>query len=101
MVSVTASVTTKALTPLGEIEPKVPTLAKIQALKDDVLQPQAVAETSVTSSTIENLSFTTLVQVPNNNCKCNVCSTPVVLDILNAGDTVFYKNIDVVVTKLV
>ena len=52
--------------------------ATIQLYKNGVAQPQA-------QSTGTSNAFTTLVQVPTNNCGCP-CSSPVEIQVLNTGD---------------
>lgn len=65
----------------------------IQLYKDGVAQPQAQA-TGLTPS------FETLVQVNKNNCGCP-CSSPVIVDVRNAGEaSATFTNINVVVTKI-
>lgn len=47
------------------------------------------------------MSFETLVQVANNNCNCNLTSSPTIVQILNNGVAVESAHINVVITKLV
>lgn len=68
------------------------TSTTIQLIKDGVLQAQA-------QSTGQSPSFTTLVQVPNNN-SCCACSSPTTIQVRNTvADTLTDANI--VVTKLI
>lgn len=64
----------------------------VQMYKDGVAQPQA-------QSVGVALGFTTLVQVPNNNCGCP-CSSPTTLQFMNETATTF-DNVNVVITKIV
>ena len=64
----------------------------IQLYKNDIAQPQA-------QSTGTTTSFTTLVQVPENNTNCP-CSVPTICEIVST-DAVTFNSIDVVVTKVI
>lgn len=68
------------------------TSTMVQMFKDGVAQPQA-------QSTGTTLGFTTLVQVPNNNCNCP-CASGTTLQFINETAATF-DNANVVVTKLV
>ena len=58
----------------------------VQLRKNGTLQPQALASQTVADTTSSNaLSFSTLIQVDRNNCKCNMCSIPVTIDVFNAS----------------
>ena len=74
----------------------------VQLRKNGILQPQALASQTVADTTSSNaLSFSTLVQVDRNNCKCNVCSIPVTIDVFNASTIpVTFDVADVVVTPV-
>ena len=46
-----------------------------QLRKNGILQPQAVSsQTAADTTSSYALSFSTLVQVDRNNCRCNMCS---------------------------
>jgi hypothetical protein len=66
-----------------------------------IAQPEAVstfeAEATADAST---LHFETCVQVANNNCNCNLTSSPTVLQFINNGIAVEDAHINVVITKL-
>lgn len=64
----------------------------IQLYKDGIPQAQA-------QSTGTNLSFTTLVQVNDNN-SCCACASPVSLQILS-DTAVTFTDINVVITKII
>lgn len=68
------------------------TSATIQLYKDGVAQPQA-------QSTGTTPSFTTLVQVTENNCGCP-CSEAVSLQVMNTTAATF-TDVNIVVTKVV
>jgi hypothetical protein len=73
-----------------------------QLYVNGVAQPEAVstfeAEAAADAS---SLQFETLVQVANNNCNCNLTSSPTVLQFSNNGIEVEDAHINVVITKLV
>lgn len=68
------------------------TSTTIQLMKNGVLQPQAQS-TGITPS------FTTLVQVPNNNSNCP-CSSPTTIQIQNTTAGTF-TDANIVITKIV
>ena len=67
------------------------TSTTVQMFKNGVAQPQA-------QSTGTTLGFTTLVQVPNNNCNCP-CVSGTTLQFINETAATF-DNVNVVVTKV-
>ena len=67
--------------------------ATIQLFKDGVAQPQA-------QSTGLSPAFTTLVQVPSNN-SCACCSSPVTVQVKNAGTaSATFTDVNICVTKV-
>lgn len=68
------------------------TATTLQLFKNGVALPQA-------QSTGTTLAFTTLVQVVNNNCNCNICSSPVTLQVKNITETTL-TNVNITVDKL-
>lgn len=72
----------------------------VQMSKDNVLQAQALTEANSTATTdIESMSFTTLVQVSeNNSCKC--CASPTVISFMNTGIEATFVQANVTVTKI-
>lgn len=72
----------------------------IQLAKNGVLQPGALSEETVASTTaIHALAFSALVVVPeDNSCKC--CKSPTIVTIVNEGVDATFSNINVVVTKI-
>ena len=80
----------------------IPTSAgvmSIQLSKDGSLQPQAQSAVTGTTSNVDNLSFTTLVQVKEDNT-CNCCTSPTVIRIVNTGVPATYNIANIVVTKI-
>lgn len=72
----------------------------IQLYKDGIALPQAQSSISVTASSVSNFGFKTLIQVSENNCICNCCSSPTVLQIINGEAELVDTHINVVVSKL-
>jgi hypothetical protein len=72
----------------------------VQMTKNGVIQPQATRTiTGATTATSANVPITTLVQVAKNNTDC-CCSSPTIIQFVNAGVGVLANNINVAVTKL-
>ena len=63
----------------------------LQLLREGVALPQA-------QSTGTTLAFTTFIQVTKNNCNCNVCSSPVTLQVKNSTATTL-NNVNITVDK--
>jgi hypothetical protein len=73
---------------------------QVQMMKNDVLQPQAVAAaTSAATGSIVSLSFSTFVQVSENNSNC-CCSSPTVLRFMNIGPAATYVQANVTIRKI-
>ena len=64
-----------------------------------VLQPQAIAEYTGSTTAIGDFKFQTLVQVAQDNTKC-CCTSPTTLQFINGATAVEDAHINVVVTKL-
>ena len=89
-VTVSGSVTGSAA---GEIE--------VQLDKDGVLQPQAVAlATAADATSIIPFSFTTLIQVPDNNVINCPCATVTTISLRNMGIAATYNTIDVTAVRI-
>ena len=72
----------------------------IQMTKNGTVQPQATRTiTGATTATSVDIPITTRVQVTENNSNC-CCSSPTVVQFINAGVAVTANNINVVVTKI-
>ncbi len=77
-----------------EVDASSATASTIQLYRDGVALPQA-------QSTGTSPSFTTLVQVPSNNNPDCCCSSPVTLQVKNAGTaSATFTDVNVVVTKV-
>ena len=63
----------------------------LQLLREGVALPQA-------QTTGTTLAFTTFIQVPKNNCNCNICSSPVTLQVKNSTATTL-NNVNITVDK--
>ena len=71
-----------------------------QLYKNGSSQIQATTSATSTSETdIVHMSFTTLVQVPQNNT-CNCATSPTTIQIMNIGVPALFAQADLVVTKL-
>lgn len=80
----------------------IPTSAgvmSIQLSKDGTLQPQAQSAVTGTTTNVDNLTFTTLVQVKENNT-CSCCSSPTVIRVVNTGVPATYNIANICVTKI-
>jgi hypothetical protein len=76
-------------------------LISFQLFKNGVAQVQAIASNTASDATSShNMSFTTFVQVPVNNCRCDSCTSPTTVNIVNTGVGATYGNVDVVVDKI-
>lgn len=66
-----------------------------------VVQPNAISEYEAAAvADAGALHFETCVQVANNNCNCNMTSSPIILQFINNGIAVEDAHINIVVTKL-
>lgn len=74
-------------------------IASIQLYKNGIAQSQAQSSATCATGNNESLSFSTLVQVQENN-GCSCCDAPTLLHIVNTGVEVEYANINVCVTKI-
>ena len=80
----------------------IPTSAgvmSIQLSKDGVLQPQAQSAVTGTTTDVDNVSFTTLVQVKEDNT-CSCCTTPTLIRVINTGVPATYNIANICVTKI-
>ena len=72
----------------------------IQLSQNNVLQPQTVAKTTPSDTTSTySLSFSTLIQVKENNSNCP-CSAPLVVELVNTGVPIAVDTMAVTVTKI-
>lgn len=72
----------------------------IQLYKNGVALPQAISSFSLTAGDVSNFGFKTLVQVAENNCNCNCCSSPTVLQVINGDVALTETHVNIVVTKI-
>lgn len=80
----------------------IPTSAgvmSIQLSKDGVLQPQAQSSVTGTTTNVDNMAFTTLVQVKEDNT-CSCCTTPTLIRVVNTGVPATYNITNICVTKI-
>ena len=80
--------------------PATAALTSIQLFVDGVAQPQAVSLFTGIAETTNTFGFKTLVQVTTNNCNCNCCSSPTVLQVRNGDTALTGAQINIVVTKI-
>lgn len=67
-----------------------------------VAQPEAISTFEAADvASAGSLQFETCVQVANNNCNCNMTSSPTVIQFMNNGIAVEDAHINVVITKIV
>lgn len=66
-----------------------------------VAQPEAISSFEATAiGNSQTMRFESCVQVANNNCNCNLTSSPTILQFFNTGIAVEDAHINVIVTKL-
>ena len=66
-----------------------------------VAQPEAISSFEATAiGNSQTMKFESCVQVANNNCNCNLTSSPTILQFFNTGIAVEDAHINVIVTKL-
>lgn len=71
----------------------------VELKKEGVTQGKAT-ETATSETAKSALSFTSLVQVPQNN-SCSPCISPTTCTVVNSGAEAVFDTINLVVTKLV
>lgn len=72
----------------------------IQLYVNGVAQPQAQSQFTTAAGDVSNFSFTTLVQVSENNCNCNCYSSPTVLQVRATGSDLTDGDANIVVSRL-
>ena len=83
----------------ASITPAAAGTVSIQLVKDNVVEPAAVSSATGAADSISSLSFSTLVQVRDNNtCCCN--TSPTVLQLLNTGQAGVFSIVNIVITKI-
>lgn len=85
----------------GFATPDAVTEVTIQLMVNGVLQPQAITSFVPTAVTDERaFGFKTFVRVLENNCNCNVLTSPTTLQFVNGATALSDVHINVVVTKI-
>ena len=74
-------------------------IVSIQLYKDGTPQPQAQSAVTGTTSTVDNISFVTLVQAKEDNT-CNCCTTPTTIKVMNTGEDSTFTVANICVTKI-
>ena len=85
----------------GYATPDATTEVTVQLYVNGVAQPQAKSSfmgTAITAT--DNFSFKTFVRVMENNCQCNVLSSPTILQVMNLETSLSDAHINVVITKI-
>lgn len=73
-----------------------------QLYVNGVAQPQAISSfTAVAVTDVYPVGFKTFVQVTENNCNCNLLSSPTVLQVRIGDTAVSDAHVNIVVTKIV
>lgn len=76
-------------------------LLSLQIFKNGSPQVQAItSNTAADATSLNSMSVTTLVQVPINNCRCDSCTSPTTVNVVNTGVGATYGNVDIVVNKI-
>ena len=71
----------------------------IELVKAGIVQPQGQAIATLAEGSTVPLSFTSLVQVSQNNtCRC--CDSPTILQVMSNDVDVTYPIVDITVTKI-
>ena len=83
----------------GAATPSAAGTVSIQLSKNGTLQPQAQSAVTGTTSTIDNISFVTLVQVREDNT-CSCCTSPTIIRVINTGEDANYAIVNICVTKI-
>lgn len=84
----------------GFANPGAAGLVSAQLFVNGVAYPQAISSFTGTVDTVDTFGFKTFVQVSTNNCNCNCCSSPTILQIMNGDVAVTGSHINVIVTKI-
>jgi hypothetical protein len=76
-------------------------LLSFQIFKNGSPQVQAItSNTAADATSLNSMSITTLIQVPTNNCRCDSCTSPTTVNVVNTGVGATYGNVDIVVSKI-
>ena len=85
----------------GYATPDAATEVTVQLMVNGVAQPQAITSfvpAAVTDT--RGFGFKTFVRVLENNCKCNLLTSPTTLQFMNGGTALSDAHIHVVITKI-
>ena len=82
----------------ASVEPAAASEVSIQLRKNGILQPQAISIETGEVDSITDLSFTTLVQVKEDNT-CNCCTSPTIVQVINGAEATF-SIANITVTKI-
>lgn len=85
----------------GFATPDAATMVSVQLIVNGVAQPQAITSfmgTAVTGT--QNFGFKTFVRVMENNCPCNMLTSPTTLQFMNGITALSDAHINVVITKI-
>ena len=83
----------------GSITPTTAGVVSVQLVKDGVAQIGAVSESTGVTTGPEDLSFTTLVQVKEDNT-CSCATGPTTVQVVNTGEAGTFTIVRLVVTKV-
>jgi len=72
----------------------------IQLYLNGVAQPQAQCQFTTAAGDVSNFSFSTLVQVSENNCSCNCYTSPTVLQVRASGTDLTEADANIIVNRL-
>ena len=77
-------------------------VVSFQLYVNGVAQPQAISSfTAAAVTDVYPIGFKTFVQVTENNCNCNLLSSPTVLQVRTGDTAVSDAHVNIVVTKIV
>lgn len=85
----------------GFATPDAATAVSVQLMVNGVAQPQAI--TSFTPASVTDtraFGFKTFVRVLENNCNCNLLTSPTTLQFMNGATALTDAHINVVITKI-
>lgn len=85
----------------GFATPDAATAVSVQLMVNGVAQPQAI--TSFTPASVTDtraFGFKTFVRVLENNCHCNLLTSPTTLQFMNGATALTDAHINVVITKI-
>ena len=85
----------------GNALPDATTNCSVQLYVNGVAQPQAISTFSSSAVTAAaTFGFKTFVRVTENNCPCNVLTSPTTLQFMNGETALTDAHINVVITKI-